>query len=160
MLARLTTLLHIATPITGGTCLAWAAQQDGITPPANPADPSSWMAWGSSLSQPVAGAVAVLTDTVGVVSHVAGAKVYVIVAGETVELRVIPRGAIKANRKPPSATLAPQPIAVGSAEQPAVTVDALQALLTHVQAEFASVHSDIETIKRTAVASVSLTSNQ
>lgn len=161
MLARLSALQHSATRVNGGDLLAWVVLQDGLTPPAEAANPDAWRGWGSTLAQPVAGCVVVFADTaglsVGVVSRVQGAKVYAIVPGATVDLQVIPRAAIQAIRRPPLPSVSALEAPV---EPPAVTVEALQTLLSHVQAEFAAVHQDIETIKRTAVASVSLTSHR
>lgn len=156
MLARLSALQHSATRVNGGDLLAWVALQDGLTPPAEAANPDAWRLWGTTLAQPVAGAVVVFSDSVGVVSRVQGAKVYAIVPGATVDLQVIPRGAIQAIRRPPLPSVVPVPVPEAPVEPPAVTVEALQTLLNHVQAEFANVHQDIETIKRTAIASVSL----
>jgi hypothetical protein len=164
MLARLSALQHSATRVEGGELLAWAALQDGLTPPAEAADPNAWRSWGTTLAQPVAGCIVVFADTdglrVGVVARVQGAKVYVIAPGATVDLRVVPRAAIQASRRPPLPATVPAPVPEAPVEPPPVTVEALQSLLTHVQAEFAAVHQDIETIKRTAVASVSLTSHR
>lgn len=156
MLARLSALQHSATRVNGGDLLAWVALQDGLTPPADAANPDAWRSWGTTLAQPVAGAVVVFSESVGVVSRVQGAKVYAIVPGATVDLQVIPRAAIQAIRRPPLPSAVPAPVPEAPVEPPAVTVEALQTLLNHVQAEFANVHQDIETIKRTAIASVSL----
>lgn len=160
MLARLSALQHSATRVNGGELLAWAAQQDGLTPPADAASPDAWRSWGSTLAHPVAGSVIVFSDgeglSVGVVSRVQGSKVYAIAPAATVELQVIPRAAIEAIRRPPLPSAVP--VSEAPVEPPPVTVEALQTLLNHVQAEFAAVHHDIETIKRTAVASVSLLS--
>ncbi len=160
MLAGLSALQHSATRVNGGDLLAWVALQDGLTPPAEAANPDAWRGWGSTLAQPVAGCVVVFADTaglsVGVVSRVQGAKVYAIVPGATVDLQVIPRAAIQAIRRPPLPSAVPAPVPEAPVEPPPITVEALQTLLNHVQAEFATVHQDIETIKRTAIASVSL----
>lgn len=156
MLARLSALQHSATRVNGGDLLAWVALQDGLTPPADAANPDAWRLWGTTLAQPVAGAVVVFSDSVGVVSRVQGAKVYAIVPNATVDLQVIPRAAIQAIRRPPLPSAVTVPVPEAPVEPPPVTVEALQTLLNHVQAEFATVHQDIETIKRTAIASVSL----
>ena len=164
MLAGLSALQHSATRVNGGDLLAWVALQDGLTPPAEAANPDAWRGWGSTLAQPVAGCVVVFSDTnglsVGVVSRVQSTKVYAIVPGATVDLQVIPRAAIQAVRRPPLPSAVTVPVPEAPVEPPPVTVEALQTLLSHVQAEFAAVHQDIETIKRTAVASVSLTSHR
>ena len=185
----------VAAPYWGGALMAWASIQDGIVPPIGASDPLAWLAWGSPLSHPVAGAVAILTDgggrgahQIGVIARVAGNKVYVVGCFDSsVQTRVVALDRIIATRRPPGAALAisapvatieaeviqaapapPVPAPVAQAvppppipvqipsSQPAVTPEALETLLAAVKSEFAGVYDEIDSIKRHAVAAISL----
>lgn len=182
-------------PYWGGALMAWAAIQDGITPPVGAIDAIAWLAWGSQLAAPVPGCIVITTAgsgasrmMIGVAASVQGRKVHVIAAHDgSVQARHVDLGQVISARRPPNMIAAlpvaplvqsaplmiegtavavqappplPAPVPIASPptdpDAPTVTPEALQRLLAHIQGEFASIHSDIATIKQHAIASVSI----
>jgi hypothetical protein len=104
-------------PDWDGALMAWVAIKDGIVPPVNSGNPMAWLAWGTPLDTPAAGAVAILTAgtgrhrmTVGIVARVQGAKVYLIGAWDNVvQMRAVQIEQVIACRRPPGASMPTQP---------------------------------------------------
>lgn len=103
-------------PYWGGVLAAWAAVEDGLSPPPSPANPISWLAWGDPLAHPKPGAVAVMTEgsgrqamQVGVVARVQARRAYVVCAHDgAVQVVGVPIERVIAVRRPPVAAGAPE----------------------------------------------------
>ena len=107
-------------PYWGGALMAWAAIQDGITPPVGAIDAIAWLMWGAQLAAPVPGCLVVMTAgsgmsrmLIGCATRVQAGKVYVVGAWDgAVQVRAVPLEQIISARRPPGAALAPPALPV------------------------------------------------